>query len=187
MENTMYPIYVYGSSVLRKEPEHITKDYPNLPQLIDDMYVSMYASDGVGLAAPQIGKSIRLFVIDASAFDEDYPEATDFKKTFINAVIYERFGEDESFEEGCLSVPGIRENVVRKTKIKMRYQDEDFVEYDEEFEGICARVIQHEYDHIDGKLFVDHLSPLRKNLIKSKLAKIAKGDFKSQYPCKLVK
>ena len=183
----MYPVYVYGSSVLRKVSENITKDYPNLEKLIDDMYISMYASEGVGLAAPQIGKSIRLFVIDASAFDEDYPEAADFKKTFINAEIYERFGEEELFEEGCLSVPNIRENISRHTKIKMRYMDENFVEHDQEFSGICARVIQHEYDHIEGQLFIDHLSQLRKRLIKSKLLKIAKGDFKTSYPVKLVK
>ncbi len=183
----MYPVYVYGSSVLRKTAENITKQYPNLDQLIDDMYISMYASEGVGLAAPQIGKSIRLFVIDASAFNEDFPEAEGFKKTFINADIYERFDEEEYFEEGCLSVPNIRENVLRHTKIKMKYMDENFVEHDEQFDGICARIIQHEYDHIDGKLFVDHLSPLRKRLIKSKLLKISKGDFKTTYPVKLVK
>lgn len=183
----MYPIYVYGSSILRKVSTDITKSYPNLPTLIDDLFISMYASEGVGLAAPQIGKSIRLFVIDASSFSDDYSEAKDFKKVFINANIYERFGDDEFFEEGCLSVPGIREDVSRKTKIRMKYMDENFVEYDEVFEGICARIIQHEYDHIDGMLFIDHLAPLRKTLIKSKLLKISKGDFRAQYPYKLVK
>lgn len=183
----IYPIYVYGSSVLRVVAKEITKDYENLPQLIDNMIQTMYSSDGVGLAAAQVGKSIRLFVIDASAFSEDYPEAEGFKKVFINADIYERFGDDDFFEEGCLSVPGIRENVSRKTKIKVKYMDENFVEHDDEFDGICARIIQHEYDHVDGKLFVDHLSPLRKSLIKSKLAKMAKGDFKAHYSCKLVK
>ncbi len=183
----MYPIYVYGSAVLRKKAENIDKNYENLPKLIDDMFVSMYASEGVGLAAPQIGKSIRLFVIDASAFDEDYPEAKDFKKVFINAEIYEFSGNDELFEEGCLSVPGIRENVSRKDTIRMKYLDENFVEHDEQFSGICSRVIQHEYDHLEGRVFVDHLSPLRKRLLKSKLMKITKGDFKSNYPCKLVK
>lgn len=183
----IYPIYVYGSSVLRKVAEDITADYEALPQLISDMFQTMYESDGVGLAAPQIGKSIRLFVIDASAFCEDYPEADNFKKVFINASIYERFGEDELFEEGCLSVPQIRENVSRKTQIRIRYMDETFQQHDEVFEGICARVIQHEYDHIDGKLFVDHLSPLRKRLLKSRLTRISKGDFKSTFPCKIVK
>lgn len=187
MKNIMYPIYVYGSSMLRKIAIEIDQNYENLPKLIDDMFVSMYASEGVGLAAPQIGKSINLFVVDTSAFSEDYPEAENFKKVFINAEIIERSGEDELFEEGCLSVPGIREDVSRKSIIKIRYQDENFVQYEEEFGGICARVIQHEYDHIEGKLFIDHLSSLRKKLIKSKLMKISKGDFKSQYPCKLVK
>lgn len=182
-----YPVYVYGSSVLRKVAENIEHDYQGLPQLISDMFETMYDSDGVGLAAPQIGKSIRLFVIDASPFSEDYPEVEDFKRVFINAEIYERFGEDDLFEEGCLSVPQIREMVSRKTKIKIRFMDENFKEYDEVFEGVCARIIQHEYDHLDGKMFVDHLSPLRKRLVKSKLTRISKGDFKSTFPCKLVK
>lgn len=182
-----YPVYIYGSGVLKKKAANIDKDYENLSDLTASMFESMYESDGVGLAAPQIGKSIRLFVIDLDPFSDDYPEAEGFKKVFINAEIYERFGEEELFEEGCLSVPGIREEVSRPTQIRMRYLDEHFVAHDETFSGICARVIQHEYDHLEGMLFVDHLSPLRKQLLKSRLAKMAKGEFKANYPCKQVK
>ncbi len=183
----VYPIYIYGSAVLRKETTEITADYPELKKLIEDMFETMYDTSGVGLAAPQIGIPIRLFVIDASPFDEDDAELATFKKVFINADIYERTGEDEYFEEGCLSIPNIRENVQRKTVIRMRYMDENFVEHDEEFSGIAARIIQHEYDHIDQMMFVDHLSPLRKRLISGKLTKMAKGDYKAAYRTKLVK
>lgn len=182
-----YPIYVFGSSVLRKDTEEITKDYPNLDKLLGDMYDTMYASDGVGLAAPQIGKNLRLFVVDASPMADDEPELENFKRTFINPHIYEYGEELDYFEEGCLSVPGIREDVVRPTVIKIKYLDENFEPKDETFGGFAARVIQHEYDHLDGKLFTDRVSPLRKKLIKSKLDKISKGDFKSSFPCKLVK
>lgn len=182
-----YPIYVYGSSVLRKESEFITEDYADLDKLIADMFETMYASDGVGLAAPQIGKNLNLFVVDASPMADEEPELAGFKHVFINAEIYEFAGEEEPFEEGCLSVPGIRESVLRPTIIKMRYDDENFVEHDETFTGFAARVIQHEYDHIIGKLFVDRVSPLRKRLVKGKLDKISKGDFRSSFPCKLVK
>lgn len=183
----VYPIYIYGSPVLREVSEDITNEYPKLGELIEDMFETMYDSAGVGLAAPQIGLSIRLFVIDASPFEEDEPALADFKKIFINAHIYERSGEDEYFEEGCLSIPGIRENVARNSTINMRYMDENFVEHDEEFSGLAARVIQHEYDHLDGQMFVDHLSPLRKRLVKSKLSNISKGKYKAAYRCKLVK
>lgn len=183
----VYPIYIYGSSVLRNLSENITAEYPNLKVLIEDMFETMYDSAGVGLAAPQIGMSIRLFVIDASPFEEDEPELADFKKVFINAEIYEREGEDEYFEEGCLSIPGIREGVKRKNRIKMRYMDENFVAHDVEFSGLAARVIQHEYDHLEGQMFVDHLSPMRKRLIKSKLLKISKGNYSAAYRSKLVK
>lgn len=182
-----YPVYVYGSSVLRKETEEITKDYEGLTKLIEDMFDTMYASDGVGLAAPQVGNSARIFVVDASPMADEEPELEGFKRAFINAHIYEYSGEGEYFEEGCLSVPGIREDVLRPTIIKMKYVDENFEPKDETFTGFAARVIQHEYDHLDGKMFVDRVSPLRRQLIKSKLDKIAKGDFKSAFPCKLVK
>lgn len=180
-----YPIYVYGSSVLRKGTEEITKDYENLETFIADLFETMYASDGVGLAAPQIGKNARAFVIDTTHMADDDDEIV--KRAFLNAHIYERSGEEEYFEEGCLSVPGLHEDVLRHTVIKMKYMDENLEPHDETFSGITARVIQHEYDHLDGKLFIDHLTPLRKRLIKSKLDKIAKGDFKSSFPCKLVK
>lgn len=182
-----YPIYVYGSSVLRKETEEITKDYEGLDKLITDMYDTMYASDGVGLAAPQIGKNVRVFVVDATPMADEEPELDGFKRTFINAHIYEYGEEGDYFEEGCLSVPGLREDVLRPTSIKIKYLDENFEPRDEAFDGFAARVIQHEYDHLDGKLFTDRVSPLRKQLIKSKLDKIAKGDFKSSFPCKIVK
>ena len=184
----IYPIYIYGSGVLRKEAEDIPADYPGLKELCEDMFETMYDSDGVGLAAPQIGKSIRLFVIDASPFaEDDEPELKDFRKIFINARIYERFAEEVPFNAGCLSLPGIREDVMRPSKIKIRYMDENFTEHDEEYEGTAARIIQHEYDHLDGKMFVDRLSPLRKTLIKSKLTKLSKGNYKASYRCKLVK
>lgn len=182
-----YPVYVYGSSVLRKETEEITKDYVGLKKLIEDMYDTMYASDGVGLAAPQVGNRARIFVVDASPMADEEPELEGFKRTFINAHIYEYSGEEDYFEEGCLSVPGIREDVMRPTVIKIKYVDENFEPKDETYSGFAARVIQHEYDHLDGKMFVDRVSPLRRQLIKSKLDKIAKGDFKSAFPCKLVK
>ncbi len=183
----IYPIYTYGSAVLRKKTVEIDNTYPELSTFVADMFETMYESDGIGLAAPQIGKSVRLFVVDASILDEEYPEAKDFKKVFINADIYERFGTEEKYNEGCLSVPNIREDVVRHTKIKMRYVDENFVEHDEEFGGICARIIQHEYDHIEAMLFTDHIAPLRKTLLKGKFTKLTKGDFKASYRTKIVK
>lgn len=181
------PIYIYGSAVLRKASVDLTPEYPDLKQFIADMWETMYASDGVGLAAPQVGRNVRLFVVDASPWAEDEPYLADFKKTFINARIYERFGDEWRFNEGCLSLPGIHEDVMRPDGIKIRYMDENFVEHDEEFTGYAARVIQHEYDHLDGKMFVDHLTPLRRTLIKSKLINLTKGNYRASYRCKLVK
>lgn len=183
----IYPIYVYGSAVLRKKSVEIDNNYPQIKEMIEGLFETMYESDGVGLAAPQIGKNIRLFVVDASAFVDDDPKCKDFRKAFINAEIYERFGDEEPFNEGCLSLPGIREDVMRKTKIKMRYMDENFVAHDEEFDGMRARIIQHEYDHIDAELFIDHIAPIRKTLIKNKLTKLSKGDYKASYRTKIVK
>ena len=183
----VYPIYVYGSAVLSKVAQPITKDYPNLEQLIKDMFETMYATDGVGLAAPQIGKSIRLFTVDTNPFIEKGDDEKPIVKTFINAKIIERSEEEDYFNEGCLSVPGFSEDVSRPTSIKIRYQDEEFVEHEETYSGYAATVLQHEYDHLEGMLFVDRVSPLRKQLIKSKLAKIARGDFRSRFACKLVK
>jgi len=181
----MRPIYVYGSAVLRQIAKPIDANYPQLTELIAEMFESMEKSDGIGLAAPQIGLSIRLFVVDASAFAEEHPELNGFRKAFINAQILERSAETISFNEGCLSLPGIHGDVVRPTSIRMRYCDEQFVEHEETFSGIVARIIQHEYDHIDGKLFVDHFSAIKKRLIQSKLKNIARGQFNADYPCKI--
>jgi peptide deformylase len=183
----IYPIYVYGSSVLRQVSEDITPDYPELKNFIEDMFATMYETDGVGLAAPQVGRAIRLFVVDATPFAKNDPAAYGFKRTFINARIYERSGELVPFNEGCLSVPGIHEDVMRHETIKIRYMDENFVEHDEELTGAVARVVQHEYDHLEGMVFTDHLQPLRKNLLRGKLAAMARGNFKAAYRCKIVK
>lgn len=181
------PVYIYGSSVLRGMAEKITKDYPGLDKLLADMWETMYESDGVGLAAPQIGKSIRIFVVDATLYAEDDPSLADFKKVFINPEIYEESDEEELMTEGCLSLPGIREDVYRPTSIRIRYMDENFTEHDREISGYAARVVQHEYDHLEGKVFVDCLSPLRKTLLKSRLAAMSKGKYTAEYKCKLVK
>lgn len=180
-----YPVYLYGAPVLRKVAQNIDKDYPELEKFIANMWDTMYYSDGVGLAAPQIGKSVRLFVIDASPFDEDDEKLKDFKKVFINAQITERDGDDESFSEGCLSLPGIREDVIRKSRIRMQYQDENFESHDEWFDGLAARVIQHEYDHLDGIMFIDHLKPLKKKMLGSKLRSISKGEVDTTYKVKI--
>jgi len=172
-----YPIYIYGSPVLRKVAENITPEYPSLEKFISDMFETLYNSEGVGLAAPQIGKSINLFVVDAS----HYEELDLGKKVFINAEIYERGGEEIAESEGCLSVPGINEKVWRPDRIRIRYADENFRQHDEEYSGYAARIIQHEHDHIEGRMFVDHLSPLRKTLIANKLSAIAKGKYSAAY------
>ena len=181
------PVYVYGQPVLRKVAEEIDANYEGLDQLIDDMYETMYKAEGVGLAAPQIGLPIRLFVIDATPMEEDYPDLKGFKKVFINAEIIEREGEKVNDSEGCLSLPNIREDVLRPSKVRIIYYDQDFVEHDEEYEGFAARIIQHEYDHIEGKLFIDYLSPLRKRFLKSKLTAISKGNVDISYRIKTVK
>ncbi|PZX14262.1 peptide deformylase [Breznakibacter xylanolyticus] len=178
------PVVVYGHPVLRKVAEDITKDYEGLSQLIDDMKQTMYKAEGVGLAAPQIGLAIRLFVIDATPMEEDYPELKDFKKVFINAHVIETHGELVVESEGCLSLPGIREDVVRPSKVRIQYVDENFTPHDEVFEGFAARVIMHEYDHTEGKMFVDHLSPLKKKFIKGKLNNITKGNVDVSYRIK---
>jgi peptide deformylase len=183
----IYPVVVYGHPVLRKVAEDITKDYEGLPQLIDDMFQTMYKAEGVGLAAPQIGLAIRLFVIDARPLEEDYPEVKDFVKSFINARIIEREGETVVESEGCLSLPGIREEVSRPSKIRIQYYDQQFNFHDEVYEGFSARVIQHEYDHIDGKMFIDYLSPLKRRFLKGKLTAITKGNVDVSYRIKLPK
>lgn len=182
------PILAYGDPVLKRKGEDIDPDYPDLEVLIENMFETMYAAHGVGLAAPQIGSSIRLFVVDASPFEEDDEKLKDFKKVFINARILEESGEKWAFNEGCLSIPDIREDVSRSPEIRIRYVDENWVEHDETYEGLAARIIQHEYDHIEGKLFVEKLSPLKKAMLKSKLDAIAKGqvnvDYKMKFPAR---
>ncbi len=176
-----YPIVIYGHSILRKVAEEIDKEYPGLQQVISDLFETMYNSEGLGLAAPQIGKSIRLFVIDGAPLAEDEPEMAGFKKAFINAHITERSGELQPMAEGCLSIPHLREEVNRESHISIEYYDENWVFHNEVYDGYKARVIQHEYDHLDGILFTDKISPLRKRLIKSKLTAISKGKFEADY------
>lgn len=180
----IYPIYIYGAAVLRKEAEDITPDYPELKKLIEDMYETMYATEGVGLAAPQIGKDIRLFVVDATPFDDIDPTAKEFKRVFINPDIYEESEDEVRMSEGCLSVPGIHEEVYRPESIRITYLDENFEEHDEELTGWPARIVQHEYDHLDGYVFTDRLSPLRKSLLRSKLTAMSKGKYAAAYRTK---
>jgi len=182
------PIVAYGDPVLRKVGKEITKDYPNLKELIANMQETMYNASGVGLAAPQIGKDIRLFIVDATPFaeDEDLDESErevlkDFKKVFINPEIIEEEGEEWAFNEGCLSIPDVRNDVFRKPKVTFKYQDEDFNTHTDTLDGIAARVFQHEYDHIEGILFTDKISSLKKRLIKKKLENISKGKINAGY------
>lgn len=175
------PIVAYGHPVLKKVAEPIDKDYPELSVLISDMYETLAHSEGVGLAAPQINKSIRLFIVDANPFYPDYPEAQGFKRTFINPQLIETFGEDVHFKEGCLSLPGLSEDVVRKDKVRLHYFDENFEEHEDVFEGICSRIIQHEYDHLEGHVYVDRLAQMRKMLLGSKLRNIAEGKCNADY------
>ena len=182
-----FPIIAYGDPVLRKKATQIEPaEYPHIKQLVEDMFETMYGARGVGLAAPQVGMSMRLFVIDATPFDDDEPELKDFKKVFINANILEETGEEWTFNEGCLSIPDIREDVSRKSTVKISYYDENWKHHEETFSGLAARVIQHEYDHIEGKLFTDKLNPLRKRLLEKKLNDIAKGavsvDYRMKFP-----
>jgi peptide deformylase len=183
----IYPIVIYGSPVLRKVAVDIDKDYPNLNKFIEDMWETMYVSDGVGLAAPQVGKSVRLFVIDGSPFIEDEPNLKDFKKLFLNAKITDTSEEEIGMNEGCLSIPLLREDVNRPVKIRIEYYDENFDFHDEWFEGMMARVIQHEYDHLQGIMFTDKVAPIKKRLIKGKLQAISKGKFSVDYKVRLPK
>ncbi|WP_378187154.1 peptide deformylase [Aquimarina sp. W85] len=182
------PIVAYGDPVLKKKAKAIETEYPNLNELIDNMFETMYNAHGVGLAAPQIGLSIRLFVVDASPFAEDeelneeqQQSLATFKKVFINPVITEESGEEWAFNEGCLSIPDVREDVFRKEKITITYLDQNLVTQTHSFDGLAARVIQHEYDHIEGILFTDKLSSLKKRLIKGKLSNISKGKIQMDY------
>jgi len=176
-----YPIVVYGHSVLRKVAEEIDKDYPDLNQIIEDLFETMYHSEGLGLAAPQVGKSIRIFVIDGKPLADEEPELVGFKKVFINAHITEKCGDLKLISEGCLSIPNLREEVNRESHIRIEYYDEKWEYHNEVYDGFKARIIQHEYDHLDGILFTDKVSPLKKRLIKSKLTAISKGKFEADY------
>lgn len=180
----IYPIVIYGSQVLRNPCERIESDYPELGKLIEDMFQTLEVAEGVGLAAPQIGKNIRLFIVDCTPWGEEDPSLADYRRAFINPEIYFRSEETKLYNEGCLSLPGLHEDVRRSLSIRMRYQDEQFVEHDEEFTGLAAWVIQHEYDHLEGIVFTDRLSPLRRNLIKSKLLNMAKGKYRCSYKTK---
>jgi peptide deformylase len=190
------PIVAYGNPVLRKVAQDINKDHPELDKLIEDMWETMYASNGVGLAAPQINKSIRLFVVDSAQIfanmddkekeEEGYPDVPGIKQVFINAHIVEEIGDDWAYNEGCLSIPKIREDIYRAEEVTLEYMDEKFRKHTKTFNGVTGRIILHEYDHIDGKLFIDHLSPLKRKLLKRKLDDITKGnvrvDYKMSFP-----
>lgn len=177
-----YPIYVYGMPVLRKKATDIDEDRNELPQLIDDMFETLHQADGVGLAAPQIGKSLRLIVVDGTTINnEEDPELKDFKKAFINPYIIEEDGDEWEFNEGCLSLPDIREDVRRKSRIRLQYYDQDFQFHDEYLDGVRARILQHEVDHLDGILFIDRIQPLRKRLLNGKLREISKGKTEVDY------
>jgi peptide deformylase len=187
------PIVAYGDPVLRKEAEEISKDYPKLKEIIENMWETMYNAAGVGLAAPQVGLPIRMFMVDTEPFSEDpeyseeeQKELAGFKQTFINAEVVEETGDEWAFNEGCLSIPNVREDVFRQEKVTITYQDADFVEHTNTFDGLIARVIQHEYDHIEGILFTDKISGLKKRLIKNKLSNISKGktnvDYRMRFP-----
>lgn len=175
----IYPIVAYGDPVLRKKAVEIEKGSIDIQELARDMFETMYHAHGVGLAGPQIGKSIRIFVVDATPMENE--SVQDFKQVFVNPVMLEEDGTEWAFEEGCLSIPEIRQEVNRKPRLRLRYFDENWQEYEEEFDGLKARIIQHEYDHIEGVLFTDHLSPFKKRLLKSKLANISKGQVNVEY------
>ena len=180
------PIYLYGQAVLRKVTEDITPDYPELSKLIEDMFETMDNAEGIGLAAPQIGLPIRLVVIDLSPLSEDFPEYKDFRRVYINAHIIETSEDTDTVEEGCLSLPGIHEKVTRPTRIRVQYMDENFVEHDEWVDGFLARAMQHEFDHLEGKVFVDRLSPLRRQMNKNRLMNLLKGKAHCAYKTKRV-
>ena len=183
------PIVAYGSPVLRKVCEEITPDYPGLDKLIADMWETMYNSNGVGLAAPQINVPIRLFMMDSEQIFEnqdedekdDYPDAPGYKGVFINAHIISLNGKEWAYNEGCLSIPKIREDILRNEEVTLEFEDENFITHTKTFNGITARVILHEYDHTEGKLFIDYLKPLKRKLMKRKLDDISKGNIKVDY------
>lgn len=175
----IYPIVMYGDPVLRQRAKTIEPG-TDLRQLVEDMYETLQAANGIGLAAPQIGKSVRLFIVDGTGLDEE-PGMENFKKVFVNAEMVEEQGSAWDFEEGCLSIPNIRERISRKEQLKIRYFDENWNAFEETYDGMKARIIQHEYDHIEGKMFVDYLTPLKKRLLKGKLSDISKGKVDTEY------
>ena len=178
------PIYLYGQPVLRRATEDIEESTPELRQLISDMFETLTRADGCGLAAPQVGKSIRLFVVDGSELGDDYPECKDFKMAFLNPEIIEESPEKVTYSEGCLSLPGISENVSRPKSIRLYYQDVDLNEHEEVFDGFRARIIEHEYDHLEGNVFTDRISPIRRQFVKTKLQNIVKGKVSAKYKTK---
>ena len=180
------PIYLYGQPVLRKVAEDITPDYPELKSLIESMFDTMHQAEGIGLAAPQVGLAIRLVVVDLDVLSEDFPEFKDFRRVYINAHIIETSDETDTMEEGCLSLPGIHEKVTRSSRIHVQYLDENFVEHDEWVEGYLARVMQHEFDHLEGKVFSDRISMLRRQMNKTKIGNLAKGRVACGYKTKRV-
>lgn len=175
------PITAYGHPVLKKVAEEIEADYPGLEELTADMFETMYEANGIGLAAPQVNRSIRLFIVDATSMADDFPELAEFKRVFINPYIIEEAGSVKTIEEGCLSIPNIRENVDRQENVVLEYYDEQWNFHEETFTGMAARIIQHEYDHLEGKLFVERISALRKTILKRKLQDISKGKAKVDY------
>ena len=181
------PIYTYGQPVLRKEAEDITPDYPELKELVQNMFETNERADGVGLAAPQIGLPIRVVIVDLTPLAEDMPEYADFKRAYINGYIIDEEGETILMDEGCLSLPGIHEKVPRAEKVRIQYVDENFVEHDEWVEGFLARVIQHEFDHLEGKVFTDRISPLRRQMNKAKFNALLSGKVRCDYKVKAVK
>ncbi|MFN8208826.1 MAG: peptide deformylase [Bacteroidales bacterium] len=181
------PIYVYGQPVLRKKAVDISPDYENLQSFIQDMFETMDKADGIGLAAPQVGKSVRLFVIDSTPLVKDDNNVVPFRKVFINARITERSGEPLVYNEGCLSLPNIHEDVERPSVVTIEYVDENFVPFRETYDGVVARIIQHEYDHIEGVLFIDHISALRRKMLSGKLTAIAKGKMEVRYRIRIAK
>ena len=181
------PIYTYGQPVLRKEAEDIAPDYPELKELVQNMFETNERADGVGLAAPQIGLPIRVVIVDLRPLADDMPEYADFKRAYINGYIVEEEGETILMDEGCLSLPGIHEKVPRAEKVRIQYVDEDFVEHDEWVEGFLARVIQHEFDHLEGKVFTDRISPLRRQMNKAKFNALLSGKVRCDYKVKVAK
>ncbi len=183
----LLPIYLYGQPVLRKTAEKVTADYPDLKAVIENMFATLSNAQGVGLAAPQVGLALRVFVIDATPAADDYPECTDFRRCMINPEIVDRSEDTVSGDEGCLSIPGIYESVPRSEWVVVKYVDENFEEHTEKVTGWAARVVQHEYDHLDGKVFIDRISLIRKQLIKGKLSQILKGKARCAYKIRGVK